>query len=108
MKVSNIGVHSNGWFIGNFSPTLLKTEAFEIAHHFYPKGFAGEPHTHKIATEYNYILSGRLIASGKSLEAGDIFVYEPFDVSDVLFLEDTNLIIIKTPSIPNDKYKDLI
>jgi quercetin dioxygenase-like cupin family protein len=83
---------------------LLKTKDFEIGHHFYIKGFVGESHTHKISTEYNYILSGKLIASGKTLETGDIFIYEPNDVSNVTFLEDTNLIIIKTPSVPQDKY----
>lgn len=105
MKVSKINDFKNGWFIGNFEPTLLKTKDFEVAHHFYPKGFKGEHHTHKIATEYNYILSGKLIASSQTLGPGDIFIYEPNDVSDVIFLEDTNLIIIKTPSIPDDKYK---
>lgn len=104
MKVSNIKSYVNGWFIGNFNPTLLKTEEFEVAHHFYVKGFRGDQHIHKIATEYNYILSGKLIASGKTLGDGDIFIYETFEVSDVLFLEDTHLIIIKTPSAPNDKY----
>jgi quercetin dioxygenase-like cupin family protein len=103
MIVSNIKNYSNGWFIGNFEPSLLKTVAFEVAHHFYAKGFKGIPHTHRIALEYNYIVSGSLIASEKTLGTGDIFVYEPNDVSDVVFLEDTNLIIIKTPSIPNDK-----
>lgn len=105
MKIANIKSYTNGWFIGNFEPTLLKTESFEVAHHFYPKGFKGEAHTHKIATEYNYIISGKLEISGEALSAGDIFIYEPYDVSNVTFLEDTNLIIVKTPSITNDKYK---
>lgn len=105
LKIKNIKEFVNGWFIGNFSPTLLKTENFEVAHHFYPKGFKGTKHTHKIGTEYNYIISGNLIVSGKMLDAGDIFVYEPNDVSDVVFLENTNLIIVKTPSIPGDKYE---
>lgn len=104
MITSNIKNFTNGWIIGDFNPALLKTKDFEIAHHFYPKGFKGIQHTHKIATEYNYILSGKLVASEIMLESGDIFIYEPHDVSNVLFLEDTNLIIIKTPSLPNDKY----
>jgi hypothetical protein len=83
----------------------LRTSVFEVAHHFYPKGFKGTPHIHKIAIEYNYIVSGRLIASGEELGFGDFFIYEPMDVSEVEFLEDTNLIIIKTPSIPKDKYE---
>lgn len=106
MFVSNIKLFTNGWFIGNFKPALLKTKDFEIAHHFYAKGFRGTPHTHKIATEYNYIVSGKLLVSNKTLTNGDIFVYEPFDISDVIFLEDTDLIVIKVPSIPDDKYEE--
>jgi hypothetical protein len=104
VKTANIKSYTNGWFIGNFSPTLLKTDLFEVAHHFYPKGFQGTPHIHKIAIEYNYIVSGKLTASGQNLGDGDIFVYEPFEISEVVFLEDTQLIVIKMPSVPNDKY----
>lgn len=105
MIISNIKNYTNGWIIGDFSPSLLKTKEFEIAHHFYPKGFVGNSHTHRIATEYNYIVSGKLTASNITLTDGDIFIYEPYDISDVIFLEDTNLIVVKTPSIPGDKYQ---
>lgn len=104
MKLANIKDFKMGWFIGDFEPTLLKTPAFEIAHHSYKKDFAAEPHTHKVATEYNYIVSGKLTTWGQTLGPGDIFIYEPLDVTDVIFLEDTELIIIKTPSLPGDKY----
>lgn len=104
MKLANIKNYTNGWFIGDFEPSLFKSNVFEIAHHFYKKGFVGTPHTHKVATEYNYILSGKLMASNQICNAGDIFIYEPNEISDVVFLEDTNLIIIKTPSLSNDKY----
>ncbi len=33
-----------------------------------------------------------------------MFVYEPGDIADVEFLEDTNLIVVKWPSVPSDKY----
>lgn len=104
MLFANIKSYKNGWFIGNFEPTLFLTKDFEVAHHSYKKGFVGEPHIHKISTEYNYILSGKLIVSNKELSIGDIFIYEPGEISNVVFLEDTELIIIKTPSIPSDKY----
>lgn len=105
MIISNIKNFKMGWFIGDFSPTLLKTKDFEIAHHSYKKGFAAAAHHHKIATEYNYIVSGKLTTSGSTLGAGDIFVFEPDETTDVVFLEDSELIIIKTPSVPSDKYE---
>lgn len=105
MRTENIKNYTNGWIIGDFAPTLRKTADFEIAHHFYSKGFKAVPHIHKIATEYNYIVSGSLTASGKELGRGDIFIYEPGEVADVVFHEGTDLIIVKTPSLPGDKYE---
>lgn len=105
MIFSNIKNYTNGWFIGAFSPTLKHTKDVEIAHHFYRKDFKAVPHTHKVATEYNYVVDGDLVVSGKRLGKGDIFVYEPNEVADVIFLEDTNLIIVKLPSLPGDKYE---
>jgi quercetin dioxygenase-like cupin family protein len=104
MRFNKISNMTNGWMIGNYIPSILRTKDFEIGHHLYQKNFKAVPHTHKIATEYNYIISGRLIVSGKELKRGDIFIYEPNDVADVVFLEDTDLIIIKVPSVLGDKY----
>ena len=104
MIIANIKQFINGWFIGNFEPSILKTELFEVAHHFYKKDFRSIPHTHKVATEYNYIVSGKVLIGLQELSGGDMFIYTPNEVANVVFLEDTNLIIIKTPSIPIDKY----
>jgi hypothetical protein len=49
-------------------------------------------------------VSGELIASGKHLKAGDMWIYEPNEVSNVEFLSDVDLIIVRWPSIPSDKY----
>ena len=103
MKLNNIKNFTNGWFIGDFVPSLFKQPFFEVAHHHYSKGLVSTPHTHIIAVEVNYIVTGKLIASGNELGTGDIFTYEPGDVSDVQFLEDTDLVIIKYPSVPSDK-----
>jgi len=29
---------TGGWFIGDFEPSVLRTAAFEVAHHRYPAG----------------------------------------------------------------------
>jgi quercetin dioxygenase-like cupin family protein len=104
MDVYNIKNFNNGWFIGNFEPSIFKNCFFEVAHHKIAKGFAGPLHYHKIAEEVTYIVKGKLIADGRKLAAGDMFVYHPKEVSNVTFLEDTDLIVIKWPSVPTDKY----
>ncbi|MCK7510366.1 MAG: hypothetical protein MZV70_44165 [Desulfobacterales bacterium] len=49
---------TRGWFIGDFSPTALETEAVEVAVKYYNAGTCEERHFHKIATEVTWILQG--------------------------------------------------
>ena len=50
-------------------------------------------------------MSGELIASGQHLKSGDMWIYESNEVSDVEFLSDVELIVVRWPSIPSDKYE---
>ena len=96
-----------GWFIGNFEPSILKTKDFEVAYKKFKKGKLNDDiHFHKIATEYNLIIKGslRIDNLNKVLTENDIFVFEPGEISNVTFLEDTNIVVVKTPSVENDKY----
>jgi translation initiation factor IF-1 len=93
----------NGWFIGNFEPTLFKTKDFEVAVLHHKKGKVIEKHYQKIATEYNVLISGKMLANGVEINPGDVFVYNPLEITDVQVLEETVVICIKTPSIPEDK-----
>ena len=40
----------------------------------------------------------------KELNEGDIFIFNPYEIADPIFLEDCTVLIIKTPSVPGDKY----
>ena len=93
-----------GWFIGNFEPSLLKTEKFEASVKNHPKGEQWPKHYHKIATEFNYIFEGKVEISGKIYKRGQIFVVPPEYVVDPNFLEDCIILCIKTPGPPDDKY----
>jgi hypothetical protein len=104
MDVYNIKDFKAGWFIGDFTPSVFKNCFFEVAHHQHKAGYTGPLHTHFIATEVTYIVKGSLVASDKKLSTGDMFVYHPKEVAEVTFLEDTDLIVIKWPSVPSDKY----
>ena len=105
MKISHIDDTKDGWFIGNFEPSLLKTSDFEVAYKFFDKGEIHTPHTHRIATEYNYLDKGKVKIQDTILEAGDIFILEPGEISDVVFIERCEILVVKTPSIKNDKYE---
>ena len=47
MKTAKLGSMIKGWFIGNFEPTLLRTNDVEVAVKEYKKGDYEELHYHK-------------------------------------------------------------
>ena len=47
MKKYNIKDMVNGWVVGNFDPSVLKTEKFEVGYHKYKKGAPTQNHYHK-------------------------------------------------------------
>lgn len=104
MHTYDISEFKGGWFIGNFEPAIHKTEQFEIAHHTLAKGHISDNHYHKTSTEINYIIRGHLLVTGKTLKTGSIWIYEPGDRSEVEVMEQTDLIVIKFPSVPDDKF----
>lgn len=105
MKIAKLSDMTKGWFIGNFEPTLLKTNAAEVAVKTYKKGDYEEKHYHKIATEYTCIISGRVKMNGIEYGAGDIIVMEPGESTDFECLENgTTNVVVKMPGANNDKY----
>ena len=84
MKIDNLDKMIGGWFIGNFEPSLLKTNDCEVAVKRYNKGYYEGHHYHKIATEYTVIINGRIKMNG--IEYGAVNV------------------VVKIPGANNDKY----
>jgi len=104
MIISNINNYKCGWFIGDFEPSIYRNPQFEVAVHKHKKGDATFQHFHKITKELNYIIKGTLKVSNHILSEGDIWIYEEKEVSDVEFLTDVEILIVRWPSVPSDKY----
>ncbi|MDR2667390.1 MAG: hypothetical protein LBB34_04770 [Holosporales bacterium] len=105
MKIDKLSNMKGGWFIGNFSPSMLKTKDCEIAVKSYQKGDYEESHYHKVATEYTTIVSGSIKMNGIEYHVGVIIVMEPNESTDFECLEDgTMSVVVKIPSADNDKY----
>lgn len=105
MKTAKLTDMTKGWFIGNFNPSLLKTNDVEVAVKTYAKGDKEEKHYHKIATEYTCIISGRVKMNNIEYGAGDIVVMEPGEATDFECLENgTTNVVVKIPGANNDKY----
>lgn len=105
MKTAKLANMVKGWFVGNFDPTLLRTNDVEVAVKEYKKGDCEQRHYHKIATELTVITAGRVRMNGVEYTMGDIIVMEPNEATDFECLEDgTQNVVVKYPGANNDKY----
>jgi len=104
MKVKKLNDMTRGWFIGDFEPSVLKTQDFEVAIMKHAKGEVWQKHYHKLATEYNVLLSGKMKVCDTELHTGDIFIIEPYEVADPIFHEDCTIICVKVPGKTKDKF----
>ena len=94
---------ARGWFIGDFDSAVHRTTDFEVCYQDNPRG-KPDSHIHYILTEITLIISGRALVNGEIFNPGEIHVLYPGDVSQIEYLEQTQVVTIKTPSIPNDKH----
>ncbi|MGI5105998.1 hypothetical protein H0R94_03005 [Treponema socranskii] len=104
MKISKLNDMTKGWFIGNFEPSVFKTNAVEVAVKSYKKGDSEDAHYHKIATEYTVVVKGSVKMFGKEFSEGDIIVAEPGDITSFEALTDCINLVVKLPGANNDKY----
>ncbi len=104
---------SRGYFIGQFMAKYgrddLVTDQVEISWKKLDSSFKESPHYHKIGIDINIIVSGHVTAKidGKTYDLYPrdfLVVYPPTILEDYIVHEDTELIVIKAPSVEGDKY----
>ncbi len=93
-----------GWFVGNFLPSVCSTQDFEIAVKHYNVGDYEKPHTHKIATEITVIIEGEVKMKDEKFKKGDIVTISPGEETDFYALTNVTTVVVKYPSIKDDKY----
>lgn len=93
-----------GWFIGNFNPSLFKTNEVEVAIQQYKAGDVEEIHYHKIATEFTVIVNGCVEMSGNEYTNGDIVKIKPGVATNFTAITDVTTVVVKIPGASNDKY----
>lgn len=104
MKVFRQKKWLKGWIIGSFRPTMYDTKEFEVCYRVHPAREIIDRHYHKIATEYNYLIKGKMKILGKTIYGGDSFIINPFEIADPIFIETCEIIVVKVPSVKGDKY----
>ena len=100
-KLSECG--DRGWFIGDFAKAAFRTTDFEVTYQKNPRSQTAS-HIHKVVHEITLVISGRQICNGEIFSAGDICILEPGDISQIEYLEETEVVTIKVPSVPSDKH----
>lgn len=105
MKINKLSDMTKGWFIGNFEPTLMKTNDCEVAVKSYSVGDHEKKHYHKIATEYTVVIKGKVRMLDQEFSEGDIIVVEPGETTDFTALTDAMNVVVKMPGASNDKYE---
>lgn len=104
MKVTKLSDMHRGWYVGDFTPAVLRTDRFEVGIITRLKDEVHPKHYHKESTEINCLIKGKMILNGQQLEPGDIFTLDPMEVADAQFLEDCTIVVARTASVPGDKY----
>jgi quercetin dioxygenase-like cupin family protein len=105
MKTTKLTQMKKGWFIGAFSPTAFRTQSCEVAVKCYRAGDKESSHTHLVATEITVVISGVVRMLDKEWSEGDILVLDPGDVTAFEAITDCATVVVKVPSVINDKYE---
>lgn len=93
-----------GWFIGNFEPSLFKTNDVEVGVKKYNAGDYENAHFHKIATEFTVIISGEVEMNGAVYKENDIIKIVPNVVTNFKAITDVITVVVKLPGANEDKY----
>lgn len=95
---------TRGWIIGDFKPSIFRTEQFELGILNHPKYQQWDNHYHKYADEINILLDGSMVLNNTPIHKGELFFIKKRQIACPKFLEDCKILCIKTPSIIGDKY----
>lgn len=103
-QVCQLSDFTGGWFLGDFSPAIWRTNKLECAVKTYSAGEKEQRHYHRIATEVTIVAAGRVRLNGTEYCPGDILTLSPGEPADFEALTNATNFVIKTPSIVGDKY----
>ena len=103
MKKYRIESFKDGWFVGNFQPSLHVNPYVEVAFKVVKPGETELPHKQLKATELTCVAKGLIELNGKRFSSGDVIEISPGEIALFNCIEEALLICVKFPSIPSDK-----
>ncbi|HON56721.1 MAG TPA: cupin domain-containing protein [bacterium] len=104
MKVQKLQDKFKGWFIGDFENAIVRDKNFEIAVKYDKAGDTVKKHFHKFCDEITVVVKGNILINGQKFSEGDIILIEKNEAADYVSIDDSITVIVKIPSIPDDKH----
>jgi hypothetical protein len=92
-----------GWFIGDFNPSLHRNSEVEVAIKRFTKGDKEPSHYQIAATEWTCVVVGKIRLGHVIFTKNEIAEIPPMESVDFEALEDSILVVVKSPSRPSDK-----
>ena len=103
MKRHTLATYRDGWFCGRFSPSIIFSEDFEVAVKRFSAGDSEVMHYQLTATELTCVILGEVQIGGEVFGAGEICEIPPGISADFSSTTDSILVVVKAPSLPDDK-----
>lgn len=91
-----------GWFVGGFPEAAYETDDVEVCYCIEEAG-EGIKHYHTVCTEIVLIISGKVSCRGSEFSNGDILIFSPGEINDLMYIERTSMIGVKIPAGKFDK-----
>ena len=105
MKLYNLLNFTKGWFVGNFTPTIISSDEVEIAIKRYKANDHDNAHHHLIADEITVVVDGVVKMNNIIYNKDDVILIEKGDVTDFTALTNAITCVVKIPCIKGDKYE---
>ena len=104
VEICKLDQFVNGWFIGDFEPSILKKTGVELAVMNKKKGIGiHDFHYHEKCTEINVLVKGKMKVNNKFIHENEIFIFKPNVPSVYEYLEDCTFVVFKNKPSNNDK-----
>ena len=104
MKVSRLDNYEGNWIVGNFYPTLVASDQIEISIRYMNK-YSYEGFYYRERDTVNIvILDGCIRSNNHEYFSGEILTIPPGELHDLLPLQDSRVLFIKSPGGGGDKH----
>lgn len=103
MEITHLNEFTKGWFIGNFTPSLVQTPFIEVGIVKHKQAEYWPVHKHIASDEVNVLLEGSMTLNKIPLYKNHIFKINKDENSSVEFLTDCSILVIRIPNFKGDK-----